>query len=169
MLGNATGSLTIGGYDASRLIPNDVTFSFNNAIVRQLLVAIQGITVTDPDTETAVLPQSILALVDSTIPHIWLPTAVCQSFEDIFGMTWDPIRNLYLINDTQHDAMLKQNATISFQLANSLNGGSAVNITLPYASFDLEVESPSPRRYFPLKQAKSETQYTLGRTFLQEA
>jgi len=51
-------------------------------------------------------------------------------------------------------------------------GGDTVRIVLPYAAFDLKAEYPLVQNtsyYFPLKHAANETQYTLGRTFLQEA
>ncbi|KAI4195603.1 MAG: hypothetical protein LQ346_003381 [Caloplaca aetnensis] len=169
---NAPGSLTIGGYDKSRLVPNDVSFAFGSQLQRQLTVAIQGITVTASGVESQMLTQGIFALVDSTVPHLWLPVSVCQAFEDAFGLEFDPITTLYLVNDTQHEAMLKQNAQVSFSFGTSLNGGSVVKITLPYSSFDLEADTPLVKartRYFPLRRAKDETQHTLGRVLLQEA
>lgn len=54
----------------------------------------------------------------------------------------------------------------------SSSGGESVEITLPYAAFDLTVAYPiefNSTNYFPLKRAANDTQYTLGRTFLQEA
>ncbi|KAL8781757.1 MAG: hypothetical protein Q9213_005866 [Squamulea squamosa] len=169
---SAPGSLTIGGYDASRLVPNDVSFAFGPLAARQLLVSIQAISVTNSKGPSQLLSQGIFALIDSTIPHIWLPSAACQAFEDAFGIQFDPITNLYIVNDDQHNAMIKQAAEVTFQLGTSLNGGDTVSITLPYASFDLETGPPfvkSQRKYFPLRRAKDETQYTLGRAFLQEA
>ncbi|KAI4141150.1 MAG: hypothetical protein LQ341_003589 [Variospora aurantia] len=68
--------------------------------------------------------------------------------------------------------MVKQDAEITLTLATSLNGGSTIDITLPYASFDLEADKPLVKqktRYFPLRRAKDESQYTIGRVFLQEA
>ena len=38
------GSLTLGGYDANRFIPNDVSFDFYQDISRDLLVYLHGIT-----------------------------------------------------------------------------------------------------------------------------
>ncbi|CAO1604417.1 hypothetical protein XANCAGTX0491_007974 [Xanthoria calcicola] len=169
---NAPGSLTIGGYDTSRLKPNDVSFGFSSQTARQLLVSVQAISVTNSKGPEQLLTGGISALIDSTVPHIWLPTAACRAFEDAFGIEYDPISNLYLVNDDQHDAMVKQNAEVTIKLGTSLNGGSTVSITLPYASFDLETGPPfakSQSKYFPLRRAKDETQYTLGRTFLQEA
>ncbi|KAL8689228.1 MAG: hypothetical protein Q9218_005052 [Villophora microphyllina] len=169
---SAPASLTIGGYDASRFTQNDVTFAFSSSPVRLLTVAIQGITVTNSLAESQLLPSGVYALIDSTVPHLWLPLPACQAFEDAFGIVFDPITNLYLVNDTQHDAMVKQDAVVTFQLGTSLLGGSTVNLTLPYASFDLEANTPfvkSQKRYFPLRRAKDDSQYTLGRVFLQEA
>ncbi|KAI4201729.1 MAG: hypothetical protein LQ350_003083 [Teloschistes chrysophthalmus] len=168
---NAPPSLTLGGYDTSRFTPNDVTFSFSSSPLRRFIVAIQAISVTKSLAESQLLGTGIYTLVDSTVPHIWLPLAACQAFEDAFGIMFDPITNFYIVNDTQHDAMVKQGAEVTFQLGTSLIGGSVINITLPYASFDLEIGPPftkSPKRYFPLRRAKDETQHTLGRTILQE-
>ncbi|KAL8663423.1 MAG: hypothetical protein Q9168_008097, partial [Polycauliona sp. 1 TL-2023] len=169
---NAPGSLTIGGYDTSRLTPNNVSFGFSSQTARQLLVFVQGISVTNSKGPEQLLTQGFSALMDSTVSQMWLPTAVCQAFEDAFGIVFDPISNFYLVSDDQHDAMVKQNAEVTIQLGTSLNGGDTVSITLPYASFDLETGPPfvkSSSKYFPLRQAKDETQTTLGRAFFQEA
>ena len=108
------------------------------------------------------------------MPYLWLDQATCKAFENAFNLTDgpDPISNLYLVSDTLHDTLLKQNASVVFQLANGLSGGPSVNITMPYASFDLQADSSLVRsgsRYFPLKRANSDDQITLGRTFFQEA
>jgi hypothetical protein len=55
-----------------------------------------------------------------------------------------------------------------------MTGGSStsINITLPYAAFDLTASTPlatPATRYFPLKRAANSTQWVLGRTFFQEA
>ena len=164
--------MTLGGHDASRFEPNDVSFSFGSSVLRQLIVAIQTISATNSNAGSELLSEGIFALVDSTIPHIWLPLETCRAFEAAFGITYDPVSNLYLLNDTQHESLLKQNSSVTFQLADALNGGAAINITLPYGSFDLEVGPPlvkTQTRYFPLRRAKDESQYTLGRTILQES
>lgn len=50
----------------------------------------------------------------------------------------------------------------------------AINITLPYTAFDLTLKQPNSLGdtssiYFPLRRAVNDSQYVLGRTFLQEA
>ena len=168
----ANASLTLGGYDASRFTPNDVSFTFGSQSDRTLTVALNAVTYTGSDSETSLLPEPILTLIDSTVPGIWLPAEACELFEKAFGITYDPISNLYLVNDTLHDDLVKSNASVTFELSNNLNSGPAANITLPYSAFDLTASAPLvkiPSNYFPLRRANGDTQYTLGRTFLQEA
>ena len=93
-------------------------------------------------------------------------------FEHAFGLSWNDSASMYWVNDTTHQALLNENPNITFTLGNSVSGGPTIDITLPYASFDLEAKPPSvsnATRYFPLQQAANDSQYTLGRTFLQEA
>jgi hypothetical protein len=167
------GSLTLGGYDESRFTPNELKFSFAPDNSRDLVVGLQSIISTNTNgTVHSLLPSGILAYVDSTVPHIWLPVEACQAFEEAFGLTYDKESELYLINDTLHDALVAQNASITFTLGRLQTGGQTVNITLPYDSFDLQATPPFVKkrtRYFPLQRAANDTQYTLGRTFLQEA
>ena len=138
---------------------------------RQLVVAIPSITYSSSKSQTSLLSQGILALVDSTVPYLWLPKEACHLFETAFGISWDSLHNLYLVNETLHDTLVQENPSVVFELANSLNGPS-VNITLPYASFDLTAQYPlvkNQSRYFPLQRAADENSYTLGRTFFQES
>lgn len=169
---SVNGSLTLGGYDASRFTPNDISFTFAPTAQRQLVVGLQSITYSDSTTETPLLSDGVLALVDSTVPYLWLPETACTAFVDTFGLIWDGIHFIYLVNDSQHDLLLEKNPSVVLQLGNSQNGGSSINITLPYASFDLNASYPLVKeqsRYFPLQRAPDDDSVTLGRTFLQES
>ncbi|KAL8716371.1 MAG: hypothetical protein Q9220_000278 [cf. Caloplaca sp. 1 TL-2023] len=172
-LKKAQGSLTLGGYDTSRFTANNLNFTFADDVSRDLVVGVQSIKSSDASGRNReLLPESIYAFIDSTVPHIWLPRDACKAFEDAFGLIYDNSTDLYLVNSTLHDALKQRNPSISFILGNTVQGGDTVNITFPYASFDLEVSSPivsQPTRYFPLRRADNDTQYTLGRTFLQES
>lgn len=162
-----------GGYDASRFIPNDVEFNFASDISRDLVVGLQFIKYSDSKTANGVLlSEGILTFIDSTVPHIWLPVDVCEAFENAFGLTYDNASGLYPVDDTLHESLLKQNASITFTLGDEVNGGKNVDVTLPYLSFDQQAKSPflsNSTRYFPLRRAANDTQFTLGRTFLQES
>ena len=166
--------MTLGGYDSSRFTPNDMTFNFADDISRDLVVGLQSIRFSDSDTpDKELLPGGgILTFIDSTVPHIWLPLDSCKAFEQAFGIIHDKETNLYLVNNALHDTLKQQDSSVSFILGNEIEGGNTINITFPYAAFDLTVSSPivnGTQRYFPLRRAANETQYTLGRTFLQES
>lgn len=167
------GSLTLGGYDTSRFTPNDVDFTFASDISRDLVVGLQSIKYSDSKaTSQDLLSEGILAFIDSTVPHIWLPLSACQAFEKAFGLNYDNESGLYLVDSSLHETLLAQNANITFTLGNEVDGGKTVDIVLPYLSFDLQAVSPfvkNSSRYFPLRRAVNDTQFTLGRTFFQES
>ena len=170
------GSLTFGGYDASRFIPNNVSFSLAPDISRDLVVGLQSISSASTSNSAMqsqhLLPSPILTFIDSTLPYIYLPIESCQAFERTFNLSWDDTAGMYWVNDNLHQNLLAANPNITFTLGNSKTGGPTVDIVLPYASFDLEAKhplAPNTTRYFPIQQAVNESQYTLGRTFLQEA
>ena len=167
------GSLTLGGYDASRFVPNNVNFLMASDISRDLVIGLQDITYSDSNvTNEKLLNQGILTFIDATVPHIWLPQDACTLFEDAFGITYNSTVNRYLVNSTLHTQLQSQNASVSFIIGNDVSGGETVTITLPYAAFDLQVGPPivdTTQYYFPLRRAANSSQYTMGRTFLQEA
>jgi hypothetical protein len=165
--------LTLGGYDASRFTPNDVDFTFATDISRDLVVGVQSIRFSDSNAASEeLLSDGILAFIDSSVPHIWLPLSACKAFEKAFGIIYDDTTDLYLVNNALHDRLLSQDASVTFVLGDNVAGGQTVEITLPYLSFDLQADYKflnASSRYFPLRRADNDTQYTLGRTFLQES
>lgn len=172
-LGGVPGSLTLGGFDQTRFEPNDICFTFNADDSRSLTLAVQEITATHTlHGDIKPLTAGILSLVDSTVPHIWLPTSACKIFEDAFGLIYDNATDLYVLNDTTHARLQQLNPVVSFKLGNSLTSSETVTINLPYGAFDLQASHPiytNATNYFPLRRASNDSQYTLGRTFLQEA
>lgn len=138
-----------------------------------MLVGLQSIRFSDSETTSEeLLPEGVFAFIDSTVPHIWLPLKSCVAFEKAFGITYDNSTDRYLVSDSLHDQLLSQNASVTFILGNDIVGGQTVEITLPYLSFDLQANyilHNESSRYFPLRRADNDTQYTLGRTFLQES
>ncbi|KAF2765403.1 acid protease [Teratosphaeria nubilosa] len=168
------GSLVLGGYDQNRFTPTNVTFPFYSDISRDLLVNVQSIT---SDDGTDLLPDgSVPIFIDSTVPMIYLPNSSCLAFEKAFNLTYDASYSpgLYLMTSAQRAALQASNPSVTFTLGPNADGGETVNITLPYGAFDLQVNypivsDPNTSYYFPLQRATNSTQYTLGRTFLQEA
>ena len=166
------GSLTLGGFDASRFVSSNLNFSMNGDISRDLLVAVQTITTNLTGSSSSLLSSPIYAYIDSLVPHMWLPLDTCKAFETAFNLTWNSTAQLYLVDDSLHQALLAKNPTVIITIGPSTSGRN-VPIEMPYWSFMLNASyllgNNHKLRYFPLKRADKDTQYTLGRVFLQNA
>lgn len=167
------GSLIFGGYDASRFTPNDLTFHMAGDNLRDIVVTLRSITSTTSSGNTTLMSTPELIFIDSTVPELWLPTDVCKQFETAFGIALDNTTGTYLVDDSTRQKLLNLNPNITLTLADQKTGGTTIDIVLPYSAFDQNVTAPIlPNRtswYFPIMQASDSSQYTLGRTFLQEA
>lgn len=169
-------SLTLGGVDASRYIPNELSFGFAPDNERDIVVGVVGIkakgaTKSDVNLLTR---ESFSMYIDSTIAELWLPVEVCNAFEKAFGLKYDNATGLYLVDDVMHQALKAENASITFSLGQQYATNLTVDITLPYAAFDLQASPPyrglqNSTNYFPIRRGAKEDQWILGRTFLQEA
>ncbi|KAF2832473.1 acid protease [Ophiobolus disseminans] len=169
-------SLTLGGYDASRIVRNDLTFIFAPDNERDLVVGVVGLTAnTSTKQNIDLLRQKDLNMfIDSTIAEMWLPVEICKAFEDTFGLKYDNKSNLYLVDDVLHQTLLAQNPSVTFTLGQKYSTDATMQISLPYAAFDLQASPPyrglqQKTRYFPIRQGANSSQWVLGKTFLQEA
>ena len=123
---------------------------------------------------------SSLFTLDSSTPYLWLPESVCNQFEKHLGLVYDQNIDLYTFGNksSQQETLAKQNLTFDFTISDLPDSANTVSLTLPYAAFDLQLsypfphlnatESSDPVKYFPLRKASNDSQYTLGRAFLQE-
>lgn len=170
----AYGSLTFGGYDSARIdLTNALTVTMDGT-TQDLSVYVNHISV-NGQLITG-LGAGALALVDSLVPEIWLPTAACQGFESLLGLTWNSTYNYYLISDTQYSKLQNLNPTFEFRIGSMYNAMNTVPITFNYSAFDQQLSFPlagikdstTKLRYFPLRRSPT-SQAFLGRTFLQEA
>ncbi|KIX00049.1 uncharacterized protein Z518_10976 [Rhinocladiella mackenziei CBS 650.93] len=186
-------SLTLGGIDANRFVPNDMTFSLSTDYAP--IVAINSITVSSSPSNGESLPnnwdsnpqtlldgsQADLFTIDSSTPFLWLPDEVCDSFANSLNLTYDDNLQLYLFPDdnlSSPDALTAWNLTFTFALSNLPGSSDVIELTLPYDAFNLQLTYPFPNldanftspptNYFPLRKAANSTQYTIGRAFLQE-
>lgn len=169
------GSLTLGGYDSSRFTDNSiVSLPFSSDSERPLVLGLQSAIATKTRNGTVSLSGvdgGVLAVIDSTIPDMWLPEAWCDVFEDAFGLRYVEETGRYLVDDEQHTELLQLEPTLTFTLGASTTGGTIGRFDFPYAAFDLEGKYPmfpNATRYFPIRRAANDTQYTIGRVFLQE-
>lgn len=185
--------MTLGGFDANRFVAHNVSFDLNAA--QQPMLALNELSVTAhplpnagsspewSDNPTILLgpAEADLFIIDSTTPYLWLPESVCSRFEEAFGLVYDSRIQLYTYgsNSSQHKALVDWNMTFQFTVADLPGSSNTVSLSLPFAAFDLQLSYPFPGlnatdaspavNYFPLRRAANETQYTIGRSFLQEA
>ena len=168
--------------------------SFELDDAQQPVLALNGISVTSnplpdsnaspgwEDNSMSLLESAEAALftIDSTTPYLWLPETVCSRFEKAFGLVYDDSVRLYTFgtNSSQHQTVVSWNMTFEFIVADLPGSSKVVTLSLPYAAFDLQLSYPYPglnatdaspaTNYFPLRKAANSTQFTIGRSFLQE-
>lgn len=169
------GSLILGGYDEARIKSGVVSTLINTTTSTQSLqVQVQSIIASGTLSGVAVnvLPAPITANIDSATSQIWLPEPACDVFASAFGLEYDDSTGLYLVNNTIHTELQASPPSVTFTIGGNAGSSGTTNVELNYNAFDLDVGVPlynSSRPYFPLRRAANESQYTLGRTFLQEA
>ncbi|KAK4187083.1 aspartic peptidase domain-containing protein [Podospora australis] len=197
-------SLTLGGYDKLRFVPHDTTFTLD-PVARLPIVRLRGVTarVTSLDkaptgnwtstSKTLVnMDDSITALIDSSTPYLWLPTAICDRFATALNLTWREDLGVYIFADGAQYTRWQTDKSLSFSLTLSsydntdnfgqpFNVPGIVNITLPAAAFAQLLKYPfkdkiqfleSSIPYFPLKRSTKEVNNNtiiIGRAFMQEA
>lgn len=170
------GNLVLGGYDQSRFEHSNQSYTFASQDSEVLTVGVQSIVADNTllgTTSFTAGGNGHLSVIDSTVPHLWLPRTICDQMELALGLSYDNQSDLYLINDTMHTQLQSLNPSFTFRLGEkAFDDGNGTNIELPYAAFDLQVGWPiysENQNYFPIRRAANDTQYRLGRTLLQEA
>ncbi|KAF2116886.1 aspartic peptidase domain-containing protein [Lophiotrema nucula] len=180
---NISTSLILGGYDTSRFNPATTIQGELSDWGRygKYFVAVNLSSIFISTTPKAFLSSApnaswqetspISIWIDSAFAHIWLPEDACKPFEEAFDLVWNNDTQLYLVNDTHHEALKERNSSVDFSL--QVGSSEVMNYTLPYSAFDLQIGAPflngnETSYYFPLKRATRPDQYLLGRTFLQE-
>ena len=77
------------------------------------------------------------------------------------------------MNDTLHEQLIGDDASFAFNIVAADNTNqTSISLVLPYANLYLQLSNTYPgiqntTRYFPLRRVANETQFTLGRAFLQ--
>ncbi|KAF2154051.1 acid protease [Myriangium duriaei CBS 260.36] len=172
-LNQVYGSLTLGGYDSARMTSRMVTFAMNKDPSRDLLVDVAKVQLASHGVTQVNYTKPFNAVIDSTIPYLYLPLDLCQVFEKTFGLIYNSTLDMYLVNASLHDTLIQSNPLVTLALVAS--DSTAVDIPLPYGAFDLTTSYPTlgdggqSSFYFPIRRGANDTQYVLGRAFLQEA
>ena len=194
----------MGGYDTLRFKPHDTTFSLD-PVTRLPTVRVRGITAHVPSIEQAptknwtstdralvAMEDSVIAVMDSSTPYLWLPTEICDRFAVALNLTWREDLGVYVFSDGAQYTRYQSDTALSFTFSLSsyqnadnfgqpLNTPGVVNITIPSTAFAQLLRYPfknviqwgdSSVPYFPLKRSTKEgnnNQYIIGRVFMQEA
>lgn len=186
-------SLTLGGVDTNRFVPNHASFTLSPH--QEPVVSINEIGVTCEPLESASRypswlqqnPLSLLnsssaayATIDSSTPFLWLPEAVCDNFAAALNLTYNDTLGLYLFQEggTTPDLLQQWNMTFTFAISDYPGSENKADLAISYNAFNLELSYPFPHLdanftsppvpYFPLRRAANSAQYVIGRAFLQE-
>jgi hypothetical protein len=162
------GSLVLGGYDRTRHSEKMLTVPST----LDTIVGIQSISTKFSNSTTAnLLASGIIATIDTNAQDIWLPPSVCDAFASVLGLTYFPDADRYYVTDAARATLQATSPAFTFTIGTAAAGGATITIEVPYAAFDLQARYPifrNPTYYFPIRRAANESQYTLGRAFLQE-
>lgn len=163
----------MGGYDTSRFnasttlsvqMPNKQ----NNSLIVDVL-SISTLGSTNLEWAAPAEPASRQFRIEAFIPQIWLPQAACEMFETAFGLQWNSSLELYTVNETTHERLVREKPSVRFSIGATSTSQHQAYV-LPYSVFDLRLAPPlvaTETYYFPLKRAANSSQYVLGRAFLQ--
>lgn len=147
-----------------------LTVKQNMSLPESLSVSINIIV--DKMLSKNMLMTSISALISSDIAEIWLPHTACSQLESAYGLQWNSSLNLYLLNQSQSDDLNRRKPIMQFQLAPiaSTDPLEAVAIDVPWNFLMQNITIANQvYTYFAIRHAADESQFVLGRTFLQAA
>lgn len=179
-------SLALGGVDANRFTPNDMSFTLGSDYAP--VMAINSITVSSsglpPNWNSNPMQllddsQAETFTIDTSTPFLWLPESVCDSFASALNLTYNDTLQLYFYADgTLPSSLDNWDLRFNFSVGNLPGAEENVEFSLPYDAFNLQLSFPYPgldadsssasTNYFPLRRAADNTQYIVGRAFLQE-
>ncbi|PHH49866.1 hypothetical protein CFIMG_006173RA [Ceratocystis fimbriata CBS 114723] len=161
---NMPSSLTLGGYDASRLPtqPSNIDFTLSrDTMIPRVLV--RGIQVS---TNNSAMPSnweskpqilsnftnSFQAIIDSSTPYLWLPEPVIEDFVSAMNLTYNRTLDAYVITNEQMAALKQDDGfEFTFTLSSYDNNNSfgtplsvdgVVNVTLSGAAFAHVLQYP---------------------------
>jgi hypothetical protein len=179
-------SLALGGIDANRFAPNSMSFTLSSDYAP--VIAINSITVSSSglplnwDSNPMQLldeSQAETFTIDTSTPFLWLPEAVCDNFANALNLTYNDDLQLYFYaNDTSPSSLDAWDLAFNFSIGNLPGANDNIELSLPYGAFNLKLSFPYPGLdanfssasvdYFPLRRASNDSQYIIGRAFLQE-
>jgi hypothetical protein len=168
------GSLVFGGYDQSRIEGVPVQFDMGPPALTELAVSVSSIVIDGKSTGVASTQHTFTAIVDSTLPYLFLPNATCDWLAKQLNLQFDDLAELYIIDPTSLRYNMGNITSIAITLGptNSSPPSSNLTIRFPYDAFNSNASWvwgwESQQHIFPIKRAPSSIA-VLGRVFFQEA
>ncbi|QDS77617.1 hypothetical protein FKW77_002389 [Venturia effusa] len=170
-------SLVLGGYDQARTKGQSATFALSagGLASSELKVSVASFQISYRNSSgQAAVPSLFDAIIDSTLPYLFLPTATCDWLATLLHLEYDRYTNLYTI-DRDTLASNRDNIhlfSMTIGPTSSANTSSTVTIDFPYDAFNVNAtwywNYNGTQAIFPIQRAPSETA-VLGRPFFQEA
>ncbi|OAL06033.1 acid protease, partial [Phaeosphaeriaceae sp. SRC1lsM3a] len=167
------GSLVLGGFDSTRFEPNSLTFPLGADLSLDLQVAIQRISINGTDGSDS--SPSLITYISTLVPDIWLPKSVCDIFAKAYSLSYNATTDDFFVNSTMHELNLSRQPVARFEIGPDTSGPSIL-IRLPYWNFYLAAQATNSGSgkteqmfRFPIRTALNDSQYVLGRAFLQSA
>ena len=124
------GTFILGGYDDTLKLDNkSVSVPYSGS----LTVGLNRLRTTA--TADSLLPEPINAVIDTTVPFLYLPQDACQAFEKAFNLTWDPTWELYLVDEQRHQALTTLDPDFQMTIGSYAGSTDGIDINLPYSAF----------------------------------
>ncbi|CCX31453.1 Similar to hypothetical protein SNOG_05763 [Phaeosphaeria nodorum SN15]; acc. no. XP_001796160 [Pyronema omphalodes CBS 100304] len=146
LLGGRTrvASLVLGGYNAIRFQPNNVTFNLGTEQYKEIKAPLTSLTLSMTKESgikpiNNILDKPINVSINSITSYIWLPKTACEKIEKAFNLTWNEAEQFYLLDDVTYQNLKKASPTFTFTLS---NGTGDVHINIPYEALDLDIALP---------------------------
>ena len=151
-------SLTLGGVDTNRFVPNHASFTLSPhqapvVSVNQISVGCTPLesAASYPDWSSNPLslldsPAAVYATIDSSTPFLWLPEAVCDNFATALNLTYNDTLGLYLFQEglTTPNILQQWNMTFTFSISDYPGSNNKADLAISYDAFNLQLSYPFP-------------------------
>jgi hypothetical protein len=180
---NVTGSLVLGGYDASRCLTTPIISSSLTVELLDIALNVSSGGFAYTNASSGYLPGLLRANGSSVssvnvyprpgVPYLYLPQDTCDAIAAHLPVTYNSDFGLYFWNTDQptYQHIIQSPHYLAFTFASESGQNSTIKV--PFALLNLTLSSPvisSATQYFPCSPFQpADTGYTLGNAFLQAA
>ncbi|KAI8957022.1 hypothetical protein F5Y11DRAFT_361193 [Daldinia sp. FL1419] len=182
------GSLWVGGYDRNRAVSDmlsipipDPFTKFSGAPLADISInVVKGSSPFPWNSKGGLLASGNSSIggqlglaIDPCLPYLNLPRSTCDAIAAEIPVKLDDGLGLYLWDTASPDytRIIQSPSVLTFTFVDPDSNLHKVNISVPFSHLNLTLDEPlvdKPTPYFPCNAA-SNSEYTLGRAFLQDA